>query len=107
MIVLGSFLLLSNDKTLFWALALALGLFMGPAQAASRTLMAHMAPPAEVTAHFGLFALSGRVTGFLGPAALALVTEATGSQAWGLATVIIFLALGAAILAPVRVQRHG
>jgi MFS-type transporter involved in bile tolerance (Atg22 family) len=38
---------------------------------------------------------------------LALVTEATGSQAWGLATVIIFLALGAAILAPVRVQRHG
>jgi UMF1 family MFS transporter len=107
MIVLGSFLLLSNDKMLFWALALALGLFMGPAQAASRTLMAHMAPPAEVTAHFGLFALSGRVTGFLGPAALALVTEATGSQAWGLATVIIFLALGAAILAPVRVQRHG
>ena len=107
MIVLGSFLLLTNDKTLFWALAMALGLFMGPAQAASRTLMAHMAPPDEVTAHFGLFALSGRVTGFLGPAAVALATQASGSQAWGIATVIIFLALGAAILAPVRVQRHG
>jgi MFS transporter, UMF1 family len=104
MIVLGSFLLLSNDKTMFWMLAMALGLFMGPAQAASRTLMAHMAPPEEVTAHFGLFALSGRVTGFLGPAVLALVTGATGSQAWGLATVIAFLALGAAILAPLRVS---
>jgi UMF1 family MFS transporter len=107
MIVLGSFLLLSNDKMLFWALALALGLFMGPAQAASRTLMAHMAPPEEVTAHFGLFALSGRITGFLGPAAVALATQLSGSQAWGIATVIIFLALGAAILAPMRVQRHG
>jgi UMF1 family MFS transporter len=107
MIVLGSLLLLSNDKTLFWALAMALGLFMGPAQAASRTLMAHMAPRAEVTAHFGLFALSGRVTGFLGPAAVALVTQVTDSQAWGLATVIAFLALGAAILAPLRVVRHG
>ncbi len=107
MIVLGSLLLLSNDKTLFWALAMSLGLFMGPAQAASRTLMAHMAPRAEVTAHFGLFALSGRVTGFLGPAAVALVTQVTDSQAWGLATVIAFLALGAAILAPLRVVRHG
>ncbi|MGI9128374.1 MAG: MFS transporter, partial [Roseomonas sp.] len=107
MIVLGSFLLLTNDKTLFWALALALGLFMGPAQAASRTLMAHMAPPAEVTAHFGLFALSGRVTGFLGPAAVALVTQLTDSQTWGLATVIGFLGLGAAIMAPMRVVRHG
>jgi UMF1 family MFS transporter len=107
MIVLGSFLLLSNDKTLFWALALALGLFMGPAQAASRTLMAHMAPPEEVAAHFGLFALSGRITGFLGPAAVALATQVSGSQAWGIATVIAFLALGAAILAPLRVQRHG
>ena len=107
MIVLGSFLLLSNDKTLFWALALALGLFMGPAQAASRTLMAHMAPPEEVAAHFGLFALSGRITGFLGPAAVALATQISGSQAWGIATVIAFLALGAAILAPMRVARHG
>jgi UMF1 family MFS transporter len=107
MIVLGSFLLLSNDKILFWALALALGLFMGPAQAASRTLMAHMAPPEEVAAHFGLFALSGRITGFLGPAAVALATQLSGSQAWGIATVILFLALGAAILAPLRVARHG
>ncbi|MCA3278611.1 MAG: MFS transporter [Roseomonas sp.] len=107
MIMLGSFLLLSNDKTLFWALALALGLFMGPAQAASRTLMAHMAPPQEVTAHFGLFALSGRITGFLGPAAVAFATQVSGSQAWGIATVIAFLALGAAILAPMRVARHG
>jgi UMF1 family MFS transporter len=45
------------------------------------------------------------VTGFLGPAVLAMVTTATGSQALGMATVLVFLALGAAILATVRPVR--
>ena len=105
MIVLGSALLLTDSVTSFWALAMALGLFMGPAQAASRTLMAQMAPVGQCASHFGLFALSGRITGFLGPAALALVTTATGSQALGMATVLVFLGLGAAILATVRPVR--
>ena len=33
--------------------------------------MAHMATPGEESAHFGLFALSGRITAFAGPAVLA------------------------------------
>ncbi|UFN50515.1 MFS transporter [Roseomonas sp. OT10] len=98
MTVLGLGLVLVQTKPLFWGLALVLGLFFGPAQAASRTLMARMAPPGEMAAHFGLFALSGRVTGFLGPAVLAAVTAATGSQRWGMATVAVFLALGGLIL---------
>jgi len=105
MIGLGAALLLADGKGLFWGLAMALGIFMGPAQAASRTLMARMAPHDQCTAHFGLFALSGRITGFLGPAALAMVTTATGSQAAGMATVLVFLALGAGILATVRPVR--
>ena len=102
LILLGSGLLVAEGKTAFWALALGLGIFIGPAQAASRTLMARLAPPDEVAAHFGLFALSGRVTGFLGPAVLAAVTAATGSQRAGMATVVAFLALGAVILAGLR-----
>jgi len=102
MVVLGIPLVLTESETMFWALALTLGLFFGPAQAASRAFMARLAPPDEVSAWFGLFALSGRVTGFVGPAALAAVTAATGSQRWGMATVVVFLALGAAILATVR-----
>jgi UMF1 family MFS transporter len=107
-IAIGLGLVLVEDKAVFWALALALGIFMGPAQSASRSLMAALAPPAEVSAHFGLFALSGRITGFLGPAALALVTAATGSQRAGMATVLVFLALGAAILTtvPRRASPH-
>jgi UMF1 family MFS transporter len=104
-VVIGLGLVLVEDKGVFWGLAVVLGLFMGPAQSASRSLMAALAPPAEVSAHFGLFALSGRITGFLGPAALAAVTAATGSQRAGMATVLVFLALGAAVLATVRPQR--
>ncbi|BDG74949.1 MFS transporter [Roseomonas fluvialis] len=105
MVVLGAALLLTASVTWFWALAMALGIFMGPAQAASRTLMAQMAPDGQCASHFGLFALSGRITGFLGPAVLAAVTAATGSQALGMSTVLVFLALGAVILATVRPVR--
>jgi UMF1 family MFS transporter len=103
-VLIGLGLVLVQSKAVFWALAVVLGLFMGPAQSASRSLMAKLAPPAEVSAHFGLFALSGRITGFLGPAALAAVTTMTGSQRLGMSTVLVFLALGAAILTTVRVE---
>jgi UMF1 family MFS transporter len=102
MVAFGLPLLLTESETWFWILALSLGLFFGPAQAASRAFMARIAPPGEVAAWFGLFALSGRVTGFLGPATLAAVTAATDSQRLGMATVLVFLAIGALILATVR-----
>jgi UMF1 family MFS transporter len=102
MVALGILLLLTGSETWFWILALSLGLFFGPAQAASRSFMARLAPPGEASAWFGLFALSGRVTGFLGPAVLAAVTALTASQRIGMATVLAFLAIGALILATVR-----
>ncbi len=102
MLVLGTALLLATTEMGFWVMALSLGLFFGPAQAASRSFMARLAPPDEMAAYFGLFALSGRITGFLGPAALAAVTAATGSQRLGMATVLVFLGIGAAILLTVR-----
>lgn len=101
-IACGAGLLLVEGKPAFWALALTLGIFMGPAQAASRALMARLAPPGEASAHFGLFALSGRVTGFFGPAVLAAVTTATASQRAGMATVLVFLAVGATVMLTVR-----
>ena len=79
---------------------------MGPAQAASRSLMARLAPPGQVTQMFGLFALSGKVTAFLGPAMLAWVTAIFASQRAGMATVIIFIAAGALILTTVKEPSH-
>jgi UMF1 family MFS transporter len=101
LMMLGGGLLLAKSKAVFWVLGVMLGLFFGPSQAASRSLMAHLAPPAEVTAYFGLFAFSGRATGFLGPALLALVTEMMASQRAGMGVVLVMLGLGAALLASV------
>jgi UMF1 family MFS transporter len=99
LMAIGAAMLLVESKTLFWVLGVSLGLFFGPAQAASRSLMAQMAPPAEMAAHFGLFALSGRATGFLGPALLAIVTDVTDSQRWGMAVVLVLLGVGLGLLA--------
>lgn len=98
---IGLALVLTTSVTMFWALGLLLGLFLGPAQAASRTFMARIAPPADVNACFGLYALSGKVTAFLGPALLATVTSATNSQRAGMATILVFLAAGGLLLATV------
>jgi UMF1 family MFS transporter len=68
--------------------------------------MAHMAPPEARSAWFGLFALSGRVTAFVGPAFLALATNLFQSQRAGMATVLLFLAAGALALIGVRVPRR-
>ena len=102
MIALGIPLLLVETKAGFWLLALPLGIFMGPAQAASRSLMARLAPVGKSTEMFGLFALSGKITAFLGPAVLAFTTDAFASQRAGMATVLVFLALGGLILLTVR-----
>ena len=102
LVLLGLPLLLVRDPAWFWGLGLALGLFVGPAQAASRSLMAHLAPPDARAAWFGLFALSGRVTAFLGPAALALATTAFQSQRAGMAVILLFLAAGALVLSGLK-----
>jgi UMF1 family MFS transporter len=104
---LGGALLLVEGKLWLWALALPLGVFFGPAQAASRTLMARLAPVEQASEYFGLFALSGRITAFLGPAALAWATAAFDSQRAGMATILAFLLGGAAILTTVREPPRG
>ena len=39
----------------------------GPLQAAARTLLIRLAPRERITQYFGLFALTGKVTSFIGP----------------------------------------
>ncbi len=96
--VLGGILLVIDSKTMFWVFGLPLGLFVGPAQSASRSLMAHMAPPALRNEMFGLYALSGKITAFVGPALLAWVTAAAASQRAGMATILAFFVIGLVLL---------
>ncbi len=100
--LLGFLLLLVDSKAWFWALALPLGIFMGPAQSASRSLMARLAPEDLRTEMFGLYAFSGKATAFFGPAILGWATWAFDSQRAGMATILVFFVVGAILLLPVR-----
>ena len=102
LIGLGAAILFVHDVVWFWVLGLALGIFIGPSQAASRSLMARMAPAAIRTEMFGLFALSGKATAFLGPWMVGLVTAVFASQRAGMSVIVVFLALGLAVLFAVR-----
>ena len=98
-VTLGIPLLATGQEAWFWALAVVIAFLFGAPQSASRTLMAHVAPPGDRAACFGLLALSGRATGFIGPAMVATVTMATESQSLGIATTLVFMAVGGLILA--------
>ena len=100
--ILGSAILLVHDVTWFWILGMALGIFIGPTQSASRSMMARLAPPELTGEMFGLFALSGRVTAFLGPLLVGAVALAADSQRLGMAVIIVFLAIGLVLMLPLR-----
>ena len=90
-------LLLIGDKTWFYILGGIMGVFFGPAQAASRSLMGRLAPKGQEAEMFGLYAFAGKSTAFLGPWLYGVVVLAAGHR-WGMATVIPFLIAGALIL---------
>ena len=95
--------LFASPPEKFYLLAgIIIGFSGGPAQAASRTLMARIAPPAMMAEFFGLFAFSGKATAFAAPFLIALVTASFASQRLGLAVVLVFLVGGLALFLRVR-----
>lgn len=101
----GDGLFASLPEKIYLGLGLLIGLVAGPMQAASRSLMARLAPEGRIGEFFGLFALSGKVTSFLGPTLVALATSIFASQRAGLAVLIVFFLTGAVLLAGVNVKR--
>ena len=100
--VCGLAILLVDSKLWFYVIGAVLGVFIGPAQAASRTLMARLAPADMRTEMFGLYAFSGRATAFLGPAIVGWTTAVADSQRVGMSTILIFFLVGLILLLPVR-----
>lgn len=91
-------------ERIYVLLGLLIGIAAGPMQAASRTLLIRLAPGDRVAQFFGLFALSGKVTSFVGPFLVGAVTAATASQRGGMAVLIGLFAIGAFLLIRVRVS---
>jgi UMF1 family MFS transporter len=79
----------------FMAAGGLLGAAAGALQAASRTLLVHQAEGRIAsTQAFGLYALSGKVTAFIGPALIAVTTALTGSQRLGVSPIIVLFLVG-------------
>lgn len=101
LIITTSAVLIVTSITWFWTFGLLLGIFVGPAQAASRTYMGRIAPGELRNQMFGLFALSGKVTAFLGPLLVGWLTFFSGSQRIGMSVIIAFFVIGMALMATV------
>src|SRR5450755_1112632 len=91
----------ASAERAYLLLGCLIGAAGGPLQAASRTLLIRMAPKDRIAQYFGLFALTGKVTSFIGPLLIGIVTAATDSQKAGMATIVLFFVAGLALLARV------
>jgi len=98
------FFLASFGPIVFWVFGLALTGFVGPIQAASRSLLARLAPAGRVGQIFGLYATTGRAVSFLSPAAwagfiaLAAYFGLANPTLWGVLGIILIVVFGLGLM---------
>ncbi len=96
------FFLHDGGQLVFWTAGLALCLFVGPAQSASRTFLARLIPAGREGEVFGLYATTGRAVSFLAPTAFALFVTIGGEPYYGILGIVLVIALGLGLLIPVK-----
>jgi UMF1 family MFS transporter len=101
----GGALFSGASERAYLVLGCLIGAAGGPLQAASRTLLIRLAPKDRIAQYFGLFALTGKVTSFIGPLLIGIITAVTASQKVGMAVLVLFFVGGLALLGRVRETR--
>ena len=79
-------------------LGISLGFFIGFIQSSSRTALIKISNNNSLNKMFGLYAVSGKITNFLGPLLVASFTSFFESQRAGMASILIFLIVGLILL---------
>jgi UMF1 family MFS transporter len=104
--LVGSSLLavLAPTKGWFWVAGLLVGIFAGPNQSASRSLMGRFVPERHRSEFFGFFAFSGKATAFLGPLLLGILSARYGQRV-GVSVVLLFFIVGGILLFGVNEKR--
>jgi MFS transporter, UMF1 family len=92
--------------TAFWIAAVIIGLMVGPAQSASRSLLARFVPESKHAEFFGFYAFSGKLSSIAGPFTYGLLLEITGSHRIAMGSILAFFIVGLAILLTVD-EREG
>ena len=88
----------AESKTSMFLAGLVVGIFVGPNQAASRSLLGRFVPPAKETEFYGFFAFSGKAIAFMGPLFYGQMTTLFGSQRYGVGMLIAFFLVGGFVL---------
>jgi UMF1 family MFS transporter len=92
-------------EIVYLLISVLFALFITSAYANSRAMLARIAPEAEMTKFFGLYALSGQVTTFVAPILVAFCTGYFESQRAGFASILVLLGSGLALMAFVKEER--
>jgi UMF1 family MFS transporter len=102
---LSLFFFRDAGATAFWVGGMVLSLFVGPAQAASRSFLARVTPAGQEGQIFGLYATTGRAVSFLTPALWGLFISIGGAQYWGILGIMTVLAAGLILMLFVKMPR--
>jgi len=87
-----------SGKPAFWAAGLAISLFVGPAQSASRSFLAREIPRGKEGEIFGLYATTGRAVSFLAPTAFAIAVTLGGAPVFGIVGIVLVVCVGFALM---------
>lgn len=85
-------------ELIYLAFGLLIAVFVTAQYASSRTLLIRLCPPDKTAAFFGLYALSGTATAWLGSLLVALATAIFHSQVAGFLPIAALLLLGLCVL---------
>jgi UMF1 family MFS transporter len=109
LVIVGLFIFFFHDggKAVFWAGALILSVFVGPAQASSRSFLTRVTPPDRQSEIFGLYATTGRAAIVIAPALFTAFTAWFGAQYWGMLGIVLVIFIGLVLLVVfVRDPKH-
>ena len=98
----GTPLLFLDGTAAFWVCGLALCLFVGPAQSASRTFLGRLTSSGQEGALYGLYATTGRAVSFLAPTLFAVFVSVLGAQRWGILGILLVVGAGLLLLLRAR-----
>ena len=98
----SAIILFIETKIFFLIFASINGFFIGPIQSASRVFITKSIDENNQASGFGLFALSGKLTSFIGPLLVSTLTYISNSQRIGFSAAIILLLIGLLILLKVK-----
>jgi UMF1 family MFS transporter len=89
----------------FYALGFAVATVQGGSQALSRSLVGKLMPASKSAEFYGFFSVFEKFNTVVGPLLLAIITKLTGSDRYGMISLILFFIVGIIMLQKVDIPR--